>query len=218
MDSSAHTTALTVPMAEGRRATQILREVAARTPDDQPIRLGEILDAFGERAFGIVLILFSLPNCVPSPPGVGTIFGIPILLFAVQMALGRAKPWLPRFLLRREIRKIDLMRLLDRAEPKLAAIERLCRPRMTHLFTPRIERAIGVYIFILGISVIMPMPLSNFLPAVATVLLALGLFEEDGWLVVIGALVGLVGLGVAIGIFVLAAEIITSGLHQMLGW
>ena len=42
---------------------------SSTTPPGESISIRDIVEAFGERAFGFVLILFSLPNCVPMPPG-----------------------------------------------------------------------------------------------------------------------------------------------------
>ncbi|HMB11878.1 exopolysaccharide biosynthesis protein, partial [Saliniramus sp.] len=72
---------------EHKRVSLVLRAVIETAPGDT-ISVREIIEAFGERAFGFVIILFSLPNCLPAPPGMNSVFGLPVLLFAVQLALG----------------------------------------------------------------------------------------------------------------------------------
>ena len=81
-------------------ASAVLRAVIDEAKGET-ISIGEIIEAFGERAFGFVLILFSLPNCVPAPPGIAGIVGTPVLIFGIQMMLGHKRPWLPGFILRR---------------------------------------------------------------------------------------------------------------------
>src|SRR3954468_17318372 len=55
-------------------ASAVLRAVIDEA-EGETISIGAIIEAFGERAFGFVLILFSLPNCVPAPPGIAGIVG-----------------------------------------------------------------------------------------------------------------------------------------------
>ena len=67
----------------------VLREVVEASRGEN-ITIREIVEAFGDRAFGFLLILFSLPNCVPAPPGVAGIVGTPVLIFGIQMMLGHS--------------------------------------------------------------------------------------------------------------------------------
>ncbi len=78
-----------------------------------------------------MLILFSLPNCVPAPPGIAGIVGTPVLIFGIQMLLGHKHPWLPGFIRRRTVSVSKFKRLIDIAEPKLQKLESYCRPRLT---------------------------------------------------------------------------------------
>jgi hypothetical protein len=56
-----------------KRVSLVLRAVIDTAPGDR-ISIREIVEAFGERAFGFVIILFSLPNCIPAPPGMNSVF------------------------------------------------------------------------------------------------------------------------------------------------
>src|SRR6185369_4931488 len=60
--------------------------------------IGELLKGLHERAFGLAMILLVLPNCLPVPgiPYMSTVTGIPVLLLATQLFLGRSEPWLPK--------------------------------------------------------------------------------------------------------------------------
>jgi hypothetical protein len=199
-----------------KRASEVLR-AAAMGSDSEFITIREIVDAFGERAFGFVIILFSLPNCVPAPPGVLSIFGVPVLLFAIQMALGRKKPWLPRRILDKSFRRADLIGILDKAAPKLAYVERMLKPRAVWLFSPVMERVFGVFVALLSLSVILPFPGTNYLPAFATVFLSMALIEEDGVVLGMGAALGLAGLVLTTFIISAFAGVIYLGLKALLG-
>jgi len=57
---------------------------------------GEVFERIGDRGFGVLLIILSLPSALPVPaPGYSTPFGILIAVLALQMIAGRTTPWLP---------------------------------------------------------------------------------------------------------------------------
>lgn len=178
---------------EHKRVSLVLRAVIETAPGDT-ISVREIIEAFGERAFGFVIILFSLPNCIPAPPGMNSVFGIPILLFAVQLALGFKKPWLPRRILDKRFRVATFRKIIDAAEPKLRRVENLLRPRHTALFGPRGDRLIGTFAVILALCVIVPLPGTNWVPSIALVILSMAILQEDGLVLGFGILTGIAGI------------------------
>ena len=89
-----HQAQLTEADADVRPISQVLRTLGEQA-EGETLTIGDIVEALGDRAMAILLILFCLPNCVPVPPGVGLVFGFPMLLVALQMVVGRHKPWLP---------------------------------------------------------------------------------------------------------------------------
>lgn len=171
----------------------LLRAVLERG-SGETIPLRAIVDTLGDRAMAIVMILFCLPNCIPLPPGVGLVFGFPMLLVALQMALGRHKPWLPRSVLDREIRREHYEKMMDLAEPRLKRVETYLRPRLAFLFSNAGDRLIGLFFVLCAVSVIVPLPGSNFPPAVAAVLMSLAIMEEDGIVLLVGLAIGVLGL------------------------
>src|SRR3712207_6964141 len=91
----------------GAPISRIVAEVAARCPGDR-VTLGEMAEAFGDRAFGLLILLLLLPSLLP---GMASVFGTPVLILGVQMGLGLRTPKLPGFLARQSIRREDLLRL-----------------------------------------------------------------------------------------------------------
>lgn len=180
------------PAAEHARASDLLRMLAERDADGR-VTLGEMMEAFGERAFGLLMIVFSLPNLVPVP-GIGALFGVPLLLLALQLALGRPKPWLPRGIESKSIDRASLRRMVDAVEPRLRKVESILRPRYTMLFSPAMDRLIGVFVVLCALSIIIPFPGTNFPPAVAVILISLAVAEEDGVYLALGFAIGTVGL------------------------
>ncbi len=171
----------------------VLRGVVDRA-QGATITVRTIIDALGERGFGFALILFSLPNCVPFPPGLAQALGLPVFLFAMQMLGGREKPWLPRRIMDKSFPLPAFRRVIDAAEPRLRKVEGLCRPRLTFLFGPRGERLIGLFAALCAICVMIPLPGTNIPPSIALVLVSLAVMEEDGYLLLVGLAIGLGGI------------------------
>ncbi|TVR09836.1 MAG: exopolysaccharide biosynthesis protein [Salinarimonadaceae bacterium] len=182
-----------------KRVSAVLRAVLDTAPGDT-ISIRDIVEAFGERAFGFVIILFSLPNCIPAPPGMNSIFGLPVVLFAMQLALGFKRPWLPRRIMDKTFKVSTLRKIVDVAEPRLRRVEGLCRPRLVNLFGPRGDRLIGVFAVLLGLCVIVPLPGTNMLPSIGLVVLSIAIMQEDGVILGLGALIGLAGVAYTVGI------------------
>ena len=185
----------------GRKASEVLVE-ALRGLDGAEVSVAQIVRAIGDRAFGLVLVLFALPNCVPAPPGLGSIVGLPLMMFGMQLALGRRTPWLPRVIGRRRFRRQTLLTMIERGLPYIQRLERVCRPRLTALANRRVERIHGAVITILAAAILIPLPLTNFIPAIGIGIIALGLLEEDGVTILLGISVGSIGLSIVAAVLI----------------
>ena len=202
---------------EHQSASVVLRAVIDEAKGES-ITIGQIIEAFGERAFGLVIILFSLPNCIPAPPGMNSVFGLPVLLFAVQMALGRKRPWLPRRIMDKTFAVATFRKIIDVAEPRLRRVESLCRPRFTGLFGPRGDRLIGVFAILLAVCVLIPLPGTNLVPSIALVVVAIAIMQEDGVMLGIGTLLGLAGVAYTVTISWALVGLAIFGLRRAIGF
>jgi hypothetical protein len=202
--------------AEHKGVSAVLRAVVTSAQGDS-ITVRQIIEAFGDRAFGFVLILFSLPNCVPAPPGVAGVVGTPVLIFGFQMMLGHHRPWLPDVILRRGISVAKFRKLIDVAEPRLRWLESFCRPRMTWMFSPLGDRIVGVFAFLAAISVLIPFPGTNFPPSIALVIVSVAVMEGDGVLLLAGYLIGLAGLAYTVAVTGTAFHFIGATFASLFG-
>jgi hypothetical protein len=202
---------------EHKSASAVLRAVID-TAEGESVTIGEIIKAFGERAFGFVLILFSLPNCVPNIPGIAGIVGTPVLIFGIQMMLGHKHPWLPGFIMRQTVSVAKFKRLIDVAEPKLQKLESFCKPRLCPLFGPIGDRVIGLFAFLVALSVLIPFPGTNFPPSIALVIVSIAVMEEDGYLLIAGYLLGLAGLAYTATVLGASYHLILAGFAGARAW
>ena len=159
------------------------------------ISITDLLSEMDTRAMGALLMIFALPNVLPSLPGTSGILGLPLVYLTSQMMLGRL-PWLPKFIANRSLPRDSFAALIDRVEPWLAWSERCLLPRLNWLVNERAERLIGGVALVLSVILILPIPFGNMLPALAICLFALGLMEHDGVWVLAG--VGVSGAAVLV--------------------
>lgn len=176
------------------------------------LTVGQMLDRFDSRAFGAMLLVFGLLNCLPLPPGSSTILSLPILLLAPQIALGREIPWLPRKLVEHPLKRDDLRGLFRKLTPIVRRMELVTRPRLELLFAPVGERAIGVVCTLLAMVLVLPIPLGNLAPGATVAVLALSLLQRDGLLALLGYLMA----GVSVGLLVLSASVVAAAIERLL--
>jgi hypothetical protein len=177
----------------------ILQGLATDETKDR-LTIGDIVEAMGERAFGPLLVVFALPNILPTPPGTAGVMAIPLIFLTVQMILAQ-RPWLPGFLARRSISRQSFARFATRATGLLARVGRFLRPRLGLFVRPLPERLIGGFCLMLALVLLMPIPFANSTPAFAICLFGLGLLERDGVWILAGmiASVGAVLLALWLG-------------------
>ena len=53
---------------------------------------------------------------------------------------------------------------------------------------------VGFFAFLVAVSVLIPFPGTNFPPSIALVIASIAVMEEDGYLLIVGYLIGLAGL------------------------
>lgn len=169
------------PTAGAPRKISLILEKLAREADGS-ITIEQIRQAFGDRSFATLLVLFACFNLLPLPPGSTLIFGPPMLLLAAQMVTGRRTVWLPRFLLEKSVSAERFRDLSERFTPKIRWLERFIRPRFWPFPQYHGDRAIGLMLLVLATATTVPVPFGNWLPAFSCALLGLALSERDGLL------------------------------------
>lgn len=153
------------------------------------ITLRALMEDMGEQGLLLICAVASLPFLIPvSIPGVSTVFGAAIILIAIAVTLNRM-PWLPRKVLDREIATEKLKPALERGVNMVERINRFIKPRFQAMTEGSfVTRLNGLAIAWSGVLLMAPfgfVPFSNTLPGIAVLLLALGMIQRDG-LVVIG--------------------------------
>jgi hypothetical protein len=206
----------TDPLA-GRRLSEMLTDIA-NDPERIEISFADIRDAMGDRAFGALLFVFAAPNALPvNAPGVSVLLGVPLIFLSLQLMLGFAVPWLPRFVVRRSVRRQSFARVMNHAIPWIRRLEKLSRPRLAALASGPIERFIGFVCIVLCLVLVLPIPFGNMGPAVAICMLAFALLERDGLATLAGMLIGIAAIVLAWGVILALVKTVSLVLHNWLG-
>lgn len=179
------------------------RPVASGTTPKVTLR--DILDLAGERTFGFLFVLLSLPSALPIPaPGYSVPFGIVMFILAVQLIAGRERPWLPAKWRDRSFDLTQVQKVIKAGVPWLRRIETLSRPRLRPICMSRPGRIVlGSAIALMSVSMMIPLPLTNTLPAMGIFVTGFGLLDDDG-------AISLGGLTLCCIAFVLSITIITA--------
>ncbi|MDM0116376.1 exopolysaccharide biosynthesis protein [Variovorax sp. J22R133] len=169
-----------------------LVDLATKT-DHERICVADMLAALGSASGHLLMLLFALPNALPSLPGTSTVLGLPLLFFSTQLAIG-AKPWLPRWVAARSLARSDFTAIVTRMQAfharRLAGMH-VRWPALATGAATRIASAFGVLI---AIVLVLPLPLVNIPAALTLVLLSFGALRGDGRFVLAGYALGLATL------------------------
>lgn len=184
-----------------RNAEVRLSEALATARDSvagDRITLRELLVLVGEQGLLVFCAVLATPFLVPfSLPFTSTALGLPMLAVGIAATLDRV-PWLPDRLLDHGMPAATIKRVLDRAARAADRFEHLVRPRMLGLTaTPGWNRSNGVVLVVAVLLLMAPLPfvpLVNTLPAVAVILLSLGMAERDGVVILVGYAVAFISL------------------------
>lgn len=191
MDQTATATRLMVPSTAKTRSSRhrstsdILHDVVGFHGETISIR--DLSAQLGDRGFGLMLLLFSLPNTIPLPiPGVSTLTSLPLIFFSAQLCLGKERIWLPNWLADRQIPMSSLRPLIHKSLPWLMKLEKAVKPRLDKITTRRFERLAGGLMLLLALLIALPIPLGNLPLGIAMAVLALAITERDGIVMITG--------------------------------
>lgn len=175
-------------------ASETVAKFAKKTKDGNT-SIAEILSEFHENSFAIIMIFFSLPIAIPLPypPGFTTLFGIPLILLSLQMILGFESVKFPQALAQKQINNSTLIMMSEKFTPILVTLEKYLKKRYEFASSVLAERIVGIVSLICAISIAIPLPLTNSIPAWGITIMSLGLLRRDGLVLGAGFLVSVIG-------------------------
>ena len=188
----------------------------------EQIKLSDILSLAGERIFGFLFIILALPSALPIPaPGYSIPFGIVMFFLAVQLIIGRQRPWLPEKMMNKSIKLSQVQGFVKAGMPWLKRIEALTHPRIAYVCTSIPGKVIiGTAIALMSICMMIPIPGTNTVPAIGIFIVGFGLQEDDGFISLAGLGVCLVAITLVVGIMftgVSILDVLVDNLKSLFG-
>lgn len=154
----------------------------------QPISFKFLFETLSGKGRYLILLLLSLPFCQPIPlPGLSTIFGILIALIGISITMGR-HVILPKAFLKRKVSHKAIESIAKKALWLVKKIKPLLHRRLElFVYQPAFRILNGVLIIFLGLFLALPIPipLTNLIPGWIIFIMALGLLEDDGLMILI---------------------------------
>ena len=162
-----------------------------KVADGRAMEVREMVEVMQGRGLHLIILLLCLPFLSPvTIPGLSLPFGLAILGCGFRIGFGH-QPWLPGFIMRRQISNAALKRMVRVGRTVYLRVEKMIHPRWGFVFAGRgMRMATGLSValagFLLSLPIPPPFPLTNTIPGFAIMCFSLGLSERDGRLIVIG--------------------------------
>nr|WP_315496380.1 exopolysaccharide biosynthesis protein [uncultured Rhodoferax sp.] len=182
---------------------------AAEALEDQPMRLQQLFRLHGRAGPGALLVVLAVPCLLPLP-GAGTLMSLGLAALAWMIWC-----YFPRLVMPRRVGRLQLSApMARRALHTLAWLyeqaARVMRARLRWWVQPGHRVWLAPLVAAMAWAIFLPIPFGNVVPAVALLLIGLGLVFEDGLAVLAGAT-----LGVAWALAL--AALVVSGAQWLLG-
>lgn len=183
---------------------QRLRDAAAALQAER-VSVATLLQAHGPGAYGSLLLLMAVPCLLPIP-GTGTVLGIGLLALAAALWRGRPDAALPQRVADLEMSRAWACRVLTTLASLYGLAARLTRARLAWVLAAGGHRWIAATVGAMGAVLVLPIPFGNVLPALALVLIGLGLVFRDGVPVVLGMAMAAATAAITLALLVVAAD------------
>lgn len=180
-----------------RRIATALRR--ASEGEQSSMTLASLVELLGPKAHRLLLLVVSLFNMIPGPPGYGGTIAFTTALVAIAMLTGRPIR-LPGIIGRRKL-PLDLMvRASERVVKVTGMLARFSKPRMIWVTAPAANLPYGVFVIAVSLVMALPVPFINAIPNVGLCVIAFSMLNRDGAGVVVGVVASLLGLVAAVAI------------------
>jgi hypothetical protein len=189
------------------KLTRSIKEILSRHKGKVTITLDDISAELEEHTFALLLILLTMISALPIPAaGYSTPFGIIITILGIELLVKGNTLHLPKRLQKKKVPMKAFTTYSKTIIPFFTKVERFIHPRMSYLFSRPFSTVSYALILLCGLSMIIPLPLTNTIPSLAILLMAIGMLEDDGLFL-------LTGMFVAIFSFMVTFLIVTFGIN-----
>lgn len=191
------------------RIVAALRTVAES--GSQKVTFRQLIEVMGPGAHRLLILMLTLLNMIPGPPGFGGT--IAWTTFAVALAMVLGKPIrLPNIIGNRKLPVEPMLKASEQVVRVTGIIARFSRPRLRWLTGAAATIPYGIFTMVISVAMTIPIPFTNAVPNVGLCVLAFSMLNRDGAGAVIGVVICLIGLMIEIALIFGA---INLGMHAV---
>lgn len=181
------------------------------------ISLKELINILSGEGLQFIIIILLAPFLIPaSIPGSSTPFGFVIILLEIAFLMDKFI-YIPDFIGKYEISKENVFKLFDIIKRALSYVEKISKPRgkwSTKKYVLKINAVITIILAFL-LSLPLPVPFTDFVPAVSILLLTVSTLEHDSYLMILSYITTIFSLFYFYSVGYVGVEIIRLTLNYI---
>ena len=193
-----------------------LKNIQEKLPDEN-LTLTELTNRLSTEGVQLLIIVLLAPFLIPvSIPGSSTPFGILIILLEIAF-LRNKSIHIPDFIGKYEISKENVLKLFDVLEKVFGYLEKISKPRGKLYLNNYVIILNGLMTILLALLLFLPLPVpfTDFMPAISMLMLSLSILEKDSYLMIIGFVAGILTIIYFMSIGYVGIEIIRLTLNYL---
>jgi hypothetical protein len=170
--------------------------IADKVRDSDGLTAGGLVALLGHSSYPLVILVLSVLNMLPGPPGYGGTLAITMISVTIATLLGRPLQ-LGGWIGHRKLPEKLLHRMVGQMQWFAGLVARVSRPRLQQLTGPKTQLPTAIFVLLVSLPMIIPIPFINAVPNTGIAVICVSRINHDGLGVVIGGCIALVGLGIA---------------------
>jgi hypothetical protein len=169
--------------------SQLFADIQAKPPAER-ITFASLFARLERESLAIAILLLGVTGMAP---GISVLAGFLLCLCAMQLMLGSKSIFLPRFISERSLSVRRWTRILGNTERVMKRVER--RRGAARPLPDYVKRAVGLPVLALSLTLFVPIPFSNVVPAALIAVIGLACLADDALLLSGAVAASLVSLG-----------------------
>jgi hypothetical protein len=190
-------------------STKAIEDVVNSSSNDR-VAINDVINAMDSVGFGLIMMIFAFGIIIPTPPPFPSIISTPLVIFSLQMLRGFKSPHLPKKFMNLSVKRSILIMLIKKSSLVILKIEKFLKPRCLFMTSPIAEKITGLFLFLFSSFIMLPIPLSNYIPGIGILITSFGMLSKDGLFIIFGIFIGCLGLIISILAVFLGMEFFSS--------
>lgn len=190
-------------------STKAIEDVVKNSSSDN-VAISDVINAMESVGFGLIMMIFAFGIIIPTPPPFPSLISMPLVVFSFQMLLGYSAPRLPKRFSNLKVKRAILAMLIQKSSSIIRKIERFLKPRCLFMTKPLAEKITGFFMLLFSSFIVLPIPLSNYIPGLGILIASFGMLSKDGLVIICGILIGCLGIVISVTALIIGVEFIAN--------